>query len=431
MAAPFSCSILTLAMALTTAAVGQINVGVGHPTTPLAGEVYNPGVGVRLEDLKSGDNFHPIVINNWWGHMNQQGHIIVWPQFDWSDDEHDGMLRVVYRGRTGYLNRAGNWSIVPRFEWADRFSENVAIVREGDKYGMIDKAERELVPIKLDGALRFREGFAAVQVGDLCGFVDRRGVAVVPPRFVRVRSFHDGLAMVQMPAAAGQPRTSGLLGYINKRGRFAFLDESRQFGDLGDFKDNLARAKVGDKWGFIDKTFRVRIEAAWDDAADFSDGLAAVRRDGQIGYIDKSGRLVVPLRYKLGEEFSEGLGMIERDRKRGYVDRVGTERIEATYDWAEPFFRRYARVSMEPNFGYVGVNNNVIWDPQRPFQAIWDRTTGGLARIAIDLLEPTTVNGFVQRQTSLRLSPPPPREPWPSPYPPEYLYVDELPKKRI
>ncbi len=405
----------------------QTNVGIGNPNTPLAGDVYNPGVGVKCVDFKQGDVFFPINVNHWWGHMNQQGDIIIWPQFDWSDYEYEGMIRVVHGGRTGYLNTAGNWWITPRYEWADRFSGSVAIVRENGKYGMIDKAGKTLVPARMDGALRFSDGFAAVQVGDHCGFIDRRGSVVVQPQFQRVRSFHDGFAMVQLPAAAGEARTLGVLGYIDKRGRFTFRDDRRQFADLGDFYDGLARAKVATKWGFIDKTFRIRIDATWDEVDDFSDGLAAVRQGGLIGYIDKSGRLVVPLRYKTGEQFSEGLGMVEVDQKWGYVNRVGEQRVPLTYLWAEPYFRRYARVSMPPSFGYVGVNNNVVWDPKRPFDAIWDRTSSGLARIAVDILDPPKVNGFVQRQTSLRLQPPPPREAYVTPYRPDYLYVDELP----
>lgn len=410
-----------VALFVSGSALAQINVGIGDPPSPLTGEVYNPGIGVKLEDLKQDDVFYPININNWWGHMNQHGDIVIWPQFDWSDYEHDGMLRVVHGGRTGYINIAGNWWIKPTYEWADRFSESVTIFRDGGKYGMIDKSNKVLVPPRMDGALRFSEGFAAVQIGNRCGFIDRRGSVVVEPQFQRVRSFHDGIAMVQLPAA--------MLGYIDKRGKLVFRDDRNRFADLGDFYDGLARAKVGVKWGFIDKSFRLRIDAAWDEVDDFADGLAAVRQNGFIGYIDKAGTLVVPLRYKVGERFSEGLGMIEHDLRWGFVNRVGEERVALTYPWAEPYFRRYARVAMPPNFGYVGTNNNIVWDPMRPFDAIWDRTTGGLARIAVDLLDPPRVNGFVQRQTSLRLLPPPPRELYSTPYPPDYLYVDELPRR--
>lgn len=423
---PHAC-VFALASVLYAPVVAQMNVGIGDTSKPLAGEVYNPGVGVKLEDRRQGDIFFPIVINHWWGHMNQQGDIIIWPQFDWTDYEFDGLIRVVTDGRTGFINRAGGCAIPARYEWADRFSEGQAVVRENGKYGMIDKTGKLVLPTKADGALRFSEGFAAVQVGDRCGFIDRRMAVVVEPRYARVRSFHDGLAMVQAPASPGEPANAGVLGYLDKRGRFAFLDEKRRFTDLGDFYDGLARAQAGGKWGFIDKSFKMRIDAQWDNVDDFSDGLAAVVRGGRVGYIDKSGKLVVPLGYRTGEQFSEGLAMVEADQKWGFVNRTGDARVPPTFAWAEPYFRRYARVATEPNFAYIGVNGNEVWHPRRPFDAIWDRTTGGLARITLDILDPPKVNGFVQRQTGLTLAPPPPREPWPSPYRAEYLYIDELP----
>lgn len=415
---------------LASTVLAQLNVGIGEAPDPLAGEVYNPGVGVKLEDIGKDTTFFPININNWWGHMNQAGDIVIWPQFDWSDYEFEGLIRVVHRGRTGFLNVYGKWAIEPQFAWADRFSDGVAIIVVDGKVGMVDKAATPIVPPKMDDALRFSEGLAAVQIGDRCGFIDRRGRVVVPVRFARVRSFHDGLAMVQAPAAPGQPLNSGTLAYIDKRGRAQFVDERGRFQDLGDFRDGLAPARVDGRWGFIDKSFRLRIEPVWDAVDEFSNGLAAVQKEGRIGYIDKSGAVVVPLEYRFAAPFSDDLGMVETQQRFGYVNRVGSVRIPFEYDTAEPFFRRYGRVAMPPNFGYLGVAGNVVWDPQRPFQVIWDRTTGGLARIAIDLIDPPQVNGFVQRQTSLRLLPPPPREPWPIPYQPEYLYLDELPRRR-
>ena len=56
--------------------------------------------------------------------------------------------------------------------------------------------------------------------------------------------------------------------------------------------------KIGDKWGYIDKSGKIVIEPQFDDASSFSEGLAAVCLGdycplrGKWGYIDKSGEYV-------------------------------------------------------------------------------------------------------------------------------------------
>ena len=414
----------------------------------LTGELYNPGRGVKLEDIRTDDTLHPVQVNGWWGHMNVRGDLVVFPQFEWSDYEFDGMLRVVVGGRTGFLNAVGNWSIEPGFVWADRFSEGVAVVRDARGVGLVDKAGKWLVEPRerngLRGAQRFSEGLAAVQLEDsgLIGFIDRRGVVVVRPRFARARNFREGLAMVEAANERGQV----VRGYIDKRGQMTLVDERGSFQDLGDFHEGLAPAKSNGRWGFVDKTLRLRVPARFDAVKDFSDGVAPVVLEGRAGYIDKTGELIAEPVWRSAEEFSDGVGMVGDGERFGYVDRAGGVRVAPRYTEARPFFRRYARVvdpspavgtgpvaGPWPAFGYVGVTGNVVWDPRQPLDVIWDRTSSGLAKIAVDLLEPTKVNGSVVRLTRLSLAPPAPREALPGqdlraePYPPEYLFEPELP----
>ncbi len=54
----------------------------------------------------------------------------------------------------------------------------------------------------------------------------------------------------------------------------------------------MAAAKVGSKWGFVDKTGNVVIAPQFDEALDFGYGLARVRISTQWAYIDESGKFV-------------------------------------------------------------------------------------------------------------------------------------------
>ena len=67
--------------------------------------------------------------------------------------------------------------------------------------------------------------------------------------------------------------------------------EAFRWDEARSFADGMARVRLGDKWGFIDKTGSLKILCDWDCAFDFYEGLAAVCRNGKWGYIDRTGAI--------------------------------------------------------------------------------------------------------------------------------------------
>ncbi len=409
-----------LGLLLAVAAHGQahdqavaIGPGIAPPDLVFAGDALDNHL--KFTDARADDVLFPVMVNNWWGHMNQRGRLVVFPQFEWTDHSYEGFARAVIDGKTGFLLGNGQWRIDPVFPYADRFAEGYAVVGDPDagRYGFIHKSDRALTPLRFDGALRFKEGYAAVRVGEGCGFIDTRGRIVIEPRFVRVRSFHEGFAMVELP---GEADAAGPLGYINKRGRFVMVDRQGRFEELGDFEDGYARAKANGGWGYIDRGMAWRIEPRFEDARDFTNGAAAVKIDGAWGYIDKRGRVIIEPRFDGADDFDDTLAMVRQGERYGFVDRGGRMILAAAYERAEPVFRNYARIALEPAFGYATVSGKLIWDPVRAERGFVNTTARERASV-------------VQRRhhTHNRIIPPPePRSPTPPPYPPEYLYEEEL-----
>lgn len=77
-----------------------------------------------------------------------------------------------------------------------------------------------------------------------------------------------------------------------------------QFDYAGEFSEGLAMVKVGDKWGYIDKTGEMVINPQFDcpphfnadanaDAVEFSEGLAPIKISDKWGYTDKTGEMVI------------------------------------------------------------------------------------------------------------------------------------------
>ena len=109
------------------------------------------------------------------------------------------------------------------------------------------------------------------------------------------------------------------------------------------------------KWGFINKSGEVIIDAQFDSALPFSEGLASVRcrsehpdracRD-KCGYIDKSGNWVIKPQFGIASSFSEGLarvatgeegmpGMYGDDKKEVWFTENGFQHVFQTTSFPE------------------------------------------------------------------------------------------------
>jgi hypothetical protein len=410
------CDLVRWALALA----GSLLIAASAGGDDIAGGFYDRD-RASLIDARRGDRAFPVKINNWWGLMNRQGLLIVYPGFDWTDASYQGLSRVVVDGRTGYLRLNGQWQVPPRFPYGDRFKNNYAIIGDGDHFGFIDQRGQVVVPVQLDGALRFRQGFAAVRKNDRIGFIDTSGTMAIAPRFAKARSFHEGLAAVRAWQANGQ---LGRWGFIDQRGKWQFRDPRGRIQTLGDFSDNLARVEIDGRWGYLNRQFDLEIAPRFQAARDFENNLAAVKVDGRWGYIDRRGRFQISPRFRLADDFASDrapdriFAMIGDDLKRGYININASRGIKPQYDQARPFFRGLARVSRAPSFGYIDTTGKLVWDPRDAMRGIRDLTLKGQVEAGLDDWSPGT--------DTIPL--PPKRPARTAPYPPEYQYDPVLPK---
>lgn len=401
-------------------------------------------------DAVSSDALYPINLNNHWGLMNQDGQVIVYPRFDWTDYSYEGTSRYVDEGKTGFLrgdpaddDDPNEFFIKARYEYADRFSSGAAIVMDEDRWGLIDKAGKELLPMQYDGVLRMQDGFAAVEKDGLCGFVNRAGKLTIPMQFQRVRSFHNGYAAVMLD--------SGQWAYIDKRGKVVWQDNSAKVQQLGDFHEQYARVRVktkaGAKWGYLTKSFRLQIDPVFEDARDFSNGYAAAKQGGKWGFIDGRGKWRIEPTFDEADDFDDAVAsndfgdaervaddrqgrdlstaglyaMVRVGDRWGYIDRRGKGALVPQFKHAQPFFRGLARVDRDDSFAYVAETGKVRWDPRVALElGLIDLSAPERGRIAVGRSRTDELGNRVIPAPRLR-------DLAEVPYLPEHEYAEELP----
>src|SRR3712207_5715234 len=171
------------------------------------------------------------------------------------------------------------------------------------------------------------------------GYIDRTGRFRIPPRYEEAGQFSEGVAYVTL--RDGKQRTEGL---VDLNGRFTKIPPPNDYKFA--FRDGLARFQtpLGEdrKYGYVDKTGRVRIPPQFDDSGHFSEGLAwfSVFKDGKrrYGFIDKTGKVVIePQFVHQPGDFVDGLAKVMGEYESGFIDRTGKFRIRVEYEHADDF----------------------------------------------------------------------------------------------
>jgi hypothetical protein len=176
---------------------------------------------------------------------------------------------------------------------------------ENDDKGYIDKTGKEVIPLKYKKAGDFSEGLAAVsEGGGAYGFIDKTGKMVIEPKYQEVGDFHDGLAVVER---------SGIWGYIDKQGDWAFAPRFSGTIAPSNFSEGLAIAFEDSSYRIINKSGEsvVTLDSSLSTekvtgtmVGEFKNGIARITQSfsnatGRIIYINKKGEIIWNEKYDL------------------------------------------------------------------------------------------------------------------------------------
>lgn len=318
-----------------------------------------------------------------------------------------GIVVLYSRDNPGTIeNKTGDFAEKQAVLLEDAESDGVEVALFGItgknyKHGFIDNTGKIVIKPKFDtGGLisqGFSDGLARVGIGNKCCYIDRKGktkFVLDTERFASASKFSEGLASVGCIVGREEK-----YGYIDKTGQIVI---DAQFSGASDFSEGLARVQIGGTasgfiggtYGYIDKTGEYVVEPKFDWAHDFSEGLACVQIGGErggllaeiggkvggkFGYIDKSGNYVIEPQFKWATSFSEGLAVVIIDRKAGFINKSGEIAIEAKFDGADLFSDGLACVLVGEKRGYIDKTGKYVIEPRFKWAA--NRFSEGLAAV--------------------------------------------------
>lgn len=260
-----------------------------------------PGMDRLNQDLAlAGIVLLPMQKAEKWGYIDTTGKVIIEPQFDFADAFSDGIAAVELNGKTGYINKSGQKVIEAQYEEGTSFDGNYAIAKQGEKYGIIGRLGNVVLPFDYDDISAINE-------------------LVVNGKPIYVATYTKGPAQ----------------GFIDITNTVQFAE---QYDAVGDFYQNLATIKKGDRYGYLAPDGRVAIEPTYEWADNFMDnGLARVKKNGLLGLINRNGQEVAPCKYSTLAEFKYGLALVSATGAYGFINTKGEEVIKTQYPFALSF----------------------------------------------------------------------------------------------
>jgi hypothetical protein len=288
------------------------------------------------------------------GFIDAGGMVRIEPRFAGAGYFCEGKASVLEdSGLSGFINCRGQIEIAPIFRGISHFNEGVCLVGTERAIGYIDHSGRWLIEPRFLIGMAFSEGRTFVSNdGESFQLIDMNGSTVTDQSYERARMSHAGLAPVMK---------DGVWGFLDRSGRvvipFAFEDALAQH-----FLSGLAAVKVRSKWGFIYRFGDFVVKPYFDQVLLFSEGLAPVKLDEKWGVIDLAGRVRLQPRWDALGQFVGGLANATQAGKSGYISPTGSWAIEPTFDTARTFSGDLAVVKTGVIPAYIRVDGTVVWE---------------------------------------------------------------------
>ena len=137
-----------------------------------------------------------------------------------------------------------------------------------------------------------------------------------------------------------------------------------QYDEAYDFREGLARVKIGDKIVFINKMGEEVISCGYKMAYDFNNGLSRIwdKNSGKYGFMDKTGREAIRLIFDNADDFNEGMAKVERNGKYGFINTIGQEIVRCKYQDACTYHDGLAWVVEEDNLYFIDKTGHEVID---------------------------------------------------------------------
>ena len=186
------------------------------------------------------------------------------------------------------------------------------------------------------------EEFVQFLKGKKMGIMHENDI-VIPAKYDHIQPFSDGLFNVTQ---------GNFTAYFDAKGNIVIPFQDK-YESYGDFTEGLARVKLKEKWGYINKLEMEIIEPQFHFADEFSDGVAIVRNvDGMHGAIDITGKLIIDYQFKFLSKFENGYAKFGNHFAWGLINKLGAIVLPQEYSYIDTVKNNKVKVQIKEGDDY-------------------------------------------------------------------------------
>jgi hypothetical protein len=262
-----------------------------------------------------------------------------------------------------YVDLDGKIIINPQFQEASMFRNGLALVKssgENAKWGFIGEDGKYVIQSNYLRATVFSDGVAwVVSENGAPTCIDTEGeIKFTMQNAQEVRIFTGGLAGFKEMDDEGNEKW----GFVDKDGKVKI---NAQFSNIGNFcNDKCPVSNLEGKWGFIDRDGKIVVNYQFDLATSYYGGAAVVASNGKAGLIDENGKYIINPQFTDMQNDGD-LFLIDQEGKYGWADKDGKIVINPQFNRAFPFTNNdLAAVQTDKSFGYIDKEGKIVINPQ-------------------------------------------------------------------
>ncbi|MCR4848100.1 MAG: WG repeat-containing protein [Bacteroidales bacterium] len=270
----------------------------------------------------------------------------------------------------GYKNNNGEILIEPQYDYTEPFMEGIAVVEKDDKYGMIDSKGNFVIEPEYDNGIAYHNGYFILNNY----IIDKKGnrSEVKGSKKYDGKDYFDQIIWL---------RGSDLVLVIDKDPNYRYNHKKEQYliHTDGTFVRQLdSDLNVDGYMGKFSMSPRYLFNQRIESSDGFNDGLCLIinskygiggllyNPDALYGYLDRTGKIVIRPQYKYAHPFSEGLASVANKRyKHGYINTNGKWAIKPQYDFAGDFKNGLAFVCSDSFVGFIDKKGNEVYNYTR------------------------------------------------------------------
>ena len=190
----------------------------------------------------------------------------------------------------------------------------------------------------------------------LYGFIDYSGNIVINPIYKSAEDFSDGLAKVIT--------IDDKVEFINTNGEVVLRTNVDW---ILNFKNGVAAVKKNNKYGFVDKSGKLVIEAKYDEICyDFNEyGFSIIKENNKYGTINLNGDYIIKPQFSMLSECSEGvLIATDLNDNDGVIDIWGNILIDFKYKDMGKCKDGMISFSANKKNGFINLKGEVVIEPK-------------------------------------------------------------------